>query len=218
MVRAANLTHARMVISELFPDVIVLDLRLSDGHRLELLEDLKSDPELSHVRVLIVSGSQATPDTLPMPVVVQWLRKPFSNREILDSIGVVLQAGVRPSALVIDDDQPTREVIAAMLESEGIDVHQAVNGRDALEHLEQFRPDLIILDLSMPIMDGFAFMNSRSPLAAEDIPVVVYTGQDLTVEQENELSVGLTTFLTKTRTSDGHFMSAVLGALNSGRQ
>lgn len=213
VVRAANLLQARASIHERVPDAIVLDLRLPDGHGLELLEDLKTDPKLSHVRVLIVSGSQDTPDAMPMPVVVRWLRKPFSNREILDSIGVVLEAGVRPSVLVIDDDEPTREVIAAMLESEGIDVLQAINGRAALDLLEEFRPDLIILDLSMPVMDGYEFMKSRAPIAAEDIPVVVYTGQDLTAAQEVELSGGLTTFLTKTRTSDRHFISAIKDAL-----
>ena len=79
-----------------------------------------------------------------------------------------------PSILVIDDDPDILEALSEILESEGFGIHQARNGLEALEVLEPLRPDLILLDLMMPVMDGWEFAENirRRPDWAE-IPVIV---------------------------------------------
>ena len=79
-----------------------------------------------------------------------------------------------PSILVIDDDPDILEALSEILESEGFGIHQARNGLEALEVLEPLHPDLILLDLMMPLMDGWEFAERirRRPDLAQ-IPVIV---------------------------------------------
>ena len=78
------------------------------------------------------------------------------------------------SILMVEDDAGVRTALAEALDCEGFDVRSAANGRDALAVLERWRPSLILMDLGMPIMDGWAFREElrRRPGLA-DIPVIV---------------------------------------------
>jgi CheY-like chemotaxis protein len=80
----------------------------------------------------------------------------------------------RPQILVVDDDPDILEALSEILEAEGYEVDRARHGREALARIEQRRPDLILLDLMMPVMDGWEFsqvLRQRSDW--DDIPVVV---------------------------------------------
>jgi CheY-like chemotaxis protein len=87
--------------------------------------------------------------------------------------------------LIVDDDPDVRELVRATLESSHLKTAQAVNGRDALEWLDNNPlPALILLDLMMPEMDGFAFLQRmRSDEQLVDVPVVVLTAKELTTEE-----------------------------------
>ncbi|HET7036244.1 MAG TPA: response regulator [Thermomicrobiaceae bacterium] len=80
-----------------------------------------------------------------------------------------------PGVLVVDDDSTIRSVIAELLLVEGYLVRTAVNGRDALEVLRAWRPCVIVLDLMMPVMDGWAFRAAQRALpgALREIPVII---------------------------------------------
>ena len=79
-----------------------------------------------------------------------------------------------PSILVIDDDPDILEALSEILESEGFGIHQARNGLEALELLEPLHPDLILLDLMMPVMDGWEFAERiRGRPDWAQIPVIV---------------------------------------------
>ena len=99
---------------------------------------------------------------------------------------------IRPpegDVLVIDDDADTRERLRTLLERDGWTVREAEHGRDGLERLEAGLPSLVLLDLTMPVMDGFTFlgeMRARPDCAA--IPVVVLTALDLTREDRRRLA------------------------------
>jgi two-component system chemotaxis response regulator CheY len=80
----------------------------------------------------------------------------------------------KPRVLVVDDDLVIRESISALLVDEGYDVREAANGRQALATIEEWLPDLILLDLMMPIMDGWTFRDRQRDIeAARHIPVIV---------------------------------------------
>ena len=97
--------------------------------------------------------------------------------------------------LLIDDDPDIREVVFVILKSQGYEIIQAVNGNEGLAQLKKARPDLIILDLLMPSMDGFNVCKTlRSPDWAEyrDIPVLILTSVDEeSSRQRYELETGL---------------------------
>lgn len=88
--------------------------------------------------------------------------------------------------LVIDDEPQVRATVSEALELEGYDVAQATNGMEALALLATHEPEVIILDLWMPVMDGWAFR--RAQLASHPhIPVVVLSALDLSSERLQEL-------------------------------
>jgi CheY-like chemotaxis protein len=91
--------------------------------------------------------------------------------------------------LVVEDDVETQEVTRRLLEKAGIQVMVAENGRVALERLAENQPELILLDLTMPEMDGFEFVDHvRQHEAWRAIPIVVVTAKDLTAEDSLRLN------------------------------
>src|SRR5438105_3128734 len=79
-----------------------------------------------------------------------------------------------PCILVVEDDPMIREVLAGLLVDEGYEVDEAAHGLEGLERLRACRPDLIVLDLMMPVMDGWNFRDRQRQLAdCADVPVVV---------------------------------------------
>ena len=96
--------------------------------------------------------------------------------------------------LLIDDDPDIREIVSVILKSQGYEIIPAVNGNEGLAQLKKGRPDLIILDLLMPSMDGFnVYKTLRSPDWSEyrDIPVLILTSVDKEVSRRRyELEMG----------------------------
>ena len=81
---------------------------------------------------------------------------------------------VAPRVLVVDDDPAIREFVGQALEEEGYEVRLAINGQDALSTLIEWQPDLIVLDLMMPTMDGWTFRDRQREIESlADIPVIV---------------------------------------------
>ncbi|MCA9556902.1 MAG: response regulator, partial [Myxococcales bacterium] len=84
------------------------------------------------------------------------------------------RAGRRASILVVDDSEVTRDVIAEVLRDAGYEVTEAVDGRQALERIAAARPSLLVTDLQMPVMDGFALMRTvRENPDWKDMPMIV---------------------------------------------
>jgi two-component system, chemotaxis family, chemotaxis protein CheY len=84
------------------------------------------------------------------------------------------QAATQSRVLVVDDDPGIRDILGSALQDDGYEVREAVHGADALEVLAEWPPDVILLDLMMPVMDGWTFRARQLELAgASHIPVVV---------------------------------------------
>ena len=97
-------------------------------------------------------------------------------------------AGKR-SVLVVEDDEATREMVAEILDVEGFATAMAANGREALILLRKWKPDLILLDLVMPGMDGWFFRAQQRQLAGiRDIPVIVMSARRPPWRQEDALN------------------------------
>jgi CheY-like chemotaxis protein len=100
--------------------------------------------------------------------------------------------GQRGPVLVVEDDDDARSVLRRALEREGWGVVEAQNGRVALERLDRALPGLVLLDLMMPEMDGFEFLEAfRQREGCEVIPVVVITGKELSDDERGRLNGGV---------------------------
>ena len=168
------------------PRVILLDVMMPDLDGWAVLKELKADPETADIPVVIVSfvaepklgSSLGAADTLPKPV--DWAKL----KRLLD--------GFRASGgdvLVVDDDSDLRHRLRAALERSGWSVREAGDGSAALVEVQRAAPHLIVLDLTMPVMDGFAFLHRlRAEPKGAGIPVVVLSARDITNAEREVLA------------------------------
>jgi CheY-like chemotaxis protein len=91
--------------------------------------------------------------------------------------------------LVVDDELPIRELVAQVLEDEGYLVEQAANGREALLKVQLMRPDVIVLDVMMPVMDGWTFAQACHSLFGEPIPILLLSASAQLARATEQLRV-----------------------------
>lgn len=108
------------------------------------------------------------------------------------------QGAGRASILVVDDSEVTRDVIAEVLRDAGYDVSEAVNGQQALERIASARPALLVTDLQMPVMDGFALMRAvRGDPAWKDLPMIVVSTLGSEADRAQAARAGADAYLLK---------------------
>ena len=170
----------------LTPRVILLDVMMPEVDGWTVLATLKDDPATQDIPVVMVSfvadaalsASLGAADALPKPV--DWARL----RTVLDRLGT--DAG---DVLVVDDDPDMRGRLRNVLERNGWAVREAGDGAEALERMHEARPAVVLLDLTMPVMDGFSFLHRLRTLpACADVPVVVLSARDVSPAEQRELA------------------------------
>jgi CheY-like chemotaxis protein len=173
---------------EIRPTVITLDVMMPDMDGWSVLRALKADPALHDVPVVMLTMlddktkgfSLGATDYLVKPVDGDVLRKAVARHHHAEAPG---------TALLVDDEATIRETVSRALGADGWQVVEAENGRVALDRLAVARPSLILLDLMMPVMDGFDFLvELHANPEWRDIPVIVLTAKDLTAEDRRLLS------------------------------
>ncbi len=114
---------------------------------------------------------------------VEHLTKPVDATRLLQTLQAVAAGGGR-EVLVVDDDPSTRNLCRRILTREGWKVREAADGARGLEQLRAHRPTLMLLDLMMPVMDGFEVLERLQTMPElADLPVIVITSKDLTREE-----------------------------------
>ena len=173
---------------EIKPDLIFLDVMMPKMDGWAVLASLKSDPELATIPVVMLTivGDREMGYTLGAS---EYLTKPI-DRAILGRVVEKYRIkNAEKVVLVVDDDDATRQVISRTLTRDGWTVTEAENGKVALERLKTYNPNLILLDLAMPEMDGFEFLTAlRNDGVHVSIPVVVLTSKDLTPSERSQLT------------------------------
>jgi DNA-binding response OmpR family regulator len=179
------------------PNLITLDIYLPDADGFELLQQLKNDPLTTDIPVVIVSVMGDQQEGLRMGA-VDYLTKPIEPSRLVASVNRVLQGPGK--VLVVDDDRDTRDMLQAALEQRGFSVVLTSSGKRALTLARQEHPNLILLDLKLPGMDGYEVLQRLKGMPeTADIPVVVITGSltDDELKQQKLLSLGAARFMTK---------------------
>ena len=175
---------------ELRPAAVTLDIMMPDIDGWTVLAAMKGDPALSHIPVVLMTIVEEKNRGYALGA-ADYLVKPVDRGKLVDALRHICG----PSAgrvLLIDDDDVVRRGVRLALEPIGWHVTEAENGRIALDSLSTSRPDVIILDLMMPRMNGFEFLDElRARAEWRDIPVVVITAKDLTEADRNRLNGGV---------------------------
>ncbi|MGD2032404.1 MAG: response regulator, partial [Gammaproteobacteria bacterium] len=173
---------------------ITLDVMMSGMDGWSVLRALKADETTRNIPVVMVTivDDKNLGYTLGA---AEYLTKPVDRKRLIDAMHR-LQAG--SEVLIVDDEENVRELTRRMLESEGLRVREAANGQEALDEIRRRAPGLIILDLMMPIMDGFEFLRQlREDADISDLPVIVVTAKDLTQDDRARLDGLVTQVLAK---------------------
>ena len=170
------------------PAAITLDVMMPEMDGWSVLRALKADPALRDVPVLMLTMVDDRSKGYSLGA-TDYLTKPVDRGQLHNALAKYYKPGESCSVLLVEDDQPTREMMARTLEKSDWTISEAGNGREALEQLKQNKPQLILLDLMMPVMDGFDFLlEMRANADWQDIPVIVLTAKDLTDEDRRVLS------------------------------
>jgi signal transduction histidine kinase/CheY-like chemotaxis protein len=172
---------------ELHPDVITLEARMHGMSGWTVLSILQADAELTDIPVVMVTVVENEGLSLAMGA-SDYLLKPVDRERLVTALQKYRRDADIGQVLIVEDDAIVREILRRTLKKEGWKVKEAKNGRVALERMAEFYPDLILLDLMMPEMDGFQFINElRQTLAWQSIPIVVVTAKDLVPEEERQI-------------------------------
>ena len=169
------------------PVALILDILMPGMDGWAVLTAMKGDPELAAIPVMLhtVVDNKSLGRVLGAS---DYLTKPIDANRLIAALKKYKRNTPAGPVLVVEDDDGLRQMITRVLKKRGRQVSEAENGRVALERVLENRPGFILLDLSMPEMDGLEFVKElRQRTDCQSIPIVVITGQQITEENRREL-------------------------------
>jgi signal transduction histidine kinase/CheY-like chemotaxis protein len=175
VITATTGAEGTRIAARRLPDVILLDVMLPDRSGLTVLETLKAEPATRHIPVLVVSISGDGIHALSLGA-AEWLRKPVQAEPLAATLRRLVgdPRSPTPTALLLDDEQRSIALVSGILHAEGFQTIQADNAWDAIATLDRAKPDVVILDLIRPELQGFELLDAlrRSPTTAA-VPIIV---------------------------------------------
>ncbi|HYP29930.1 MAG TPA: HAMP domain-containing protein, partial [Blastocatellia bacterium] len=171
------------------PDAITLDIRLPVVHGLAVLDRLKHDPNTRHIPVHIISLMEDVQVGLKMGARV-YLKKPVTKEGLTNALNNIKSFIERPARklLIVEDNDVQRDAIVELIGNGDVQTTAVATGEEALSALREAPFDCLVLDLGLPGMTGFELIEKiKSELGTLDLPIIVYTGKELTKAEETEL-------------------------------
>ena len=196
------------------PSLILMDLRMPGMSGWEAIAALGANPATAAIPIVILSA--LTPDGIDVPSASSWLTKPVDQRALMSSLREALGTDATTSVLVVEDDEDVGEVLTMFFADHGVHARVAHTGMQALAMSRDVPPDLLVLDLGLPDIDGYAVVSAlREDERLRSLPMVVYTGRELDDADRRRLRLGETRFVTKAGESQAEFERQVIGLLRS---
>jgi CheY-like chemotaxis protein len=189
-VRVAKATDGETALElarTLRPSAITLDVIMPGMGGWEVLGELKRDPKTRDIPVIIVTMTDDRDMGYALGA-TEFLTKPIDRGQLVELLERHARMGTERRALVVDDRAENRDLLCRELEQQNWLVSEAENGKAALDCLTEEPASLILLDLMMPVMDGFEFVEElRKVERWRGIPIVVVTAKDVTNEDRRRL-------------------------------
>jgi PAS domain S-box-containing protein len=189
---ATTVPQALALANQNSPDVIVIDENSLTFDGWNNMVELKRNLCLKNIPIIMLTKSDSKQLAMAMGA-TDFISKPIQRSALVDIVTKYTRNNSINNQsdnylLVIDDDEVNRVMMQRILEIEGFAVKVANNGQMGIEQIKQAKPALIFLDIMMPVMNGFEFVEAlRDNQEWQDIPVITVTGHDLTDEERNRL-------------------------------
>jgi GAF domain-containing protein/CheY-like chemotaxis protein len=181
------------------PFAITLDVMMPEKDGWQVIRELKSDPGTQHIPVIVCSIVADQHHGISLGA-SDYLVKPIMEEELVAALERLdhRDEGLH-RVLIVDDHAGDRNLLRRMIESQhGYEVIEATGGQEAIDMVPQLQPSIIILDLMMPEVDGFAVLESvKANKDTRSIPVIVVTAKTLTQEERDALNNGVKALLQK---------------------
>lgn len=192
------------------PRAITLDILLPDMDGWDVLAGLKADPATRDIPVVVVSVTENRELGIALGA-VDYLVKPVGAGELLEClarIGFDVRSANRSySVLVVDDEAPNRELLRGVLERAGFAPTVVEGGRAAIDVATDRPPDLVLLDLLMPEVDGFQVVRAlRAHPQTRTVPILVLTAQHLSQEEKRFLNGNVEVVLSRGQTTENDLL------------
>jgi CheY-like chemotaxis protein len=179
------------------PDAIVLDVLMPGMDGWAVLTALKGDPALAAIPVIMLTVVDDRSLGYALGA-TDYLTKPVDRGRLVGALRRHHREQAACAVLVVEDDPVSRQLVRELLAREGCTVREAADGRAGLVEVARSRPDLIVLDLLMPELDGFGFVAElRRHPDWRAIPIVVVTAKDVTPEDRRRLNGQVETVIAK---------------------
>ncbi len=184
---------ALTIARDIRPDLIAIDVTDPDSRGWLAIADIKADPTLSHIPVVLTVTHPDHEADIALGATDCFI-KPLEWDRFEGAVARHMREAVRKSILVVEDDADACEIARRLLELDGWKVETASNGREAVEVLQRQRPALIVVDLVMPVMDGFSLVEHlQATRELRDIPTIVVSSIPLEPEEHLRLNARITT-------------------------
>jgi len=185
------------------PNAILLDMELPTMDGLEVLRQLKQDPELRHIPLQILSGYDKKKESMELGA-FDFMQKPITMQRLqqaFDKIGGFIDKKVK-KLLIVEDNKVQNQAIRELIGNGDVKCYQAHSGNEALVMLGNDSFDCIILDIGLPDISGFDLLEAiKETEPWNHIPVIVYTGRELKKEETAKLNHLANAIILKTASS-----------------
>ena len=180
---ATSTVAAMKAVKRQKPDLITLDLRMPDEDGEVFLGALRENKEFADIPVVVVS-IVARENRGRLPGATDFVQKPVNQHDLIWAIRRNIQ-NAPCCVLLVEDDPDMRNLISEYLSDLQLELRTAGNGQEALDILEDYVPNLILLDLKMPEMDGMKFLEVLENRTNHTMPrVMIITGKNLSSQEE----------------------------------
>ena len=195
------------------PLAITLDIMMPNKDGWQVLHSLKSDRKTRDIPVILVTVVDQKALGYQLGA-TDYLIKPLNADDLLASLSKISRREQKSKLLVVDDDPNVHEMIGQLLEDSGYQIQAVTDGEQAVAAIKKELPDIILLDLLMPKMDGFGVIEGlRQFPETRDIPIVILTAKSLSATEEKSLEQRIYKVIQKQGLQGEALLDSIAGAL-----
>ena len=202
VIGARNGIEGQQIARDMQPRAILLDIIMPDKDGWQVLHDLKADEQTTNIPVILLTivDKKALGFRLGASA---YLLKPLDPAAVLDALKRVIARDGHIHVLVVDDDPHVADMLHQVLPESDFSLESAPDGVAGLEAIEANRPDVVLLDIMMPRLDGFGVIEQlRANEATRDLPIIVISAKELTEDESTTLKESVA-FVMKKQGFDG---------------